>query len=124
MPSTTAGGLPYPLPGESVRDGALAIKNLADAIQLRGGAQALRGGRSDLVATTGGLFKIVFTDMVVTGIAIQGMIPGNAVATVTATEGAGGGGQRSAIIFQLWQNGVALGAGASCAVMWVAVGTP
>lgn len=31
MPSQTVGGLPYPLPAEPVRDGAVAIKNLATA---------------------------------------------------------------------------------------------
>ena len=36
MPSATAGGLPYPLPTEMVRDGATAIKNLADMLELRG----------------------------------------------------------------------------------------
>lgn len=35
MPSNTASGYPYPLPTEPVKDGAVAIKNLADAVQLR-----------------------------------------------------------------------------------------
>ena len=35
MPSNTAHGYPYPLPTEPVRDGAVAIKNLADANQAR-----------------------------------------------------------------------------------------
>lgn len=36
MPSTTAGGLPYPLPTEQAKDGAVAIQNLANALQVRG----------------------------------------------------------------------------------------
>jgi len=35
MPSTTAGGLPYPLPTEQAKDGAVAIQNLANALQAR-----------------------------------------------------------------------------------------
>lgn len=35
MPGATAQGYPYPLATEPVRDGATAIKNLADAVQLR-----------------------------------------------------------------------------------------
>lgn len=35
MPSATANGYPYPLPTEPVRDGAVAIKNLADAVEAR-----------------------------------------------------------------------------------------
>jgi len=35
MPSQTAQGYPYPLPSEPVRDGAVAIRNLAEAIQAR-----------------------------------------------------------------------------------------
>lgn len=35
MPLTTAGGLPYPLPTEQAKDGAVAIQNLANALQAR-----------------------------------------------------------------------------------------
>lgn len=35
MPSNTAGGWPYPLPTEPVRDGAVAIKALADQANKR-----------------------------------------------------------------------------------------
>lgn len=35
MPGNTTTGLPYPLPSEPVRDGANAIKNLADAVDRR-----------------------------------------------------------------------------------------
>lgn len=35
MPSNTPKGLPYPLPTEPLADGAVAIKNLADAVDAR-----------------------------------------------------------------------------------------
>lgn len=35
MPSQTAGGLPYPLPTEPVKEGAVAIRNLAEATDRR-----------------------------------------------------------------------------------------
>jgi hypothetical protein len=44
MPGSTAGGLPYPLGTEPVRDGDNAIKALADALQVRGGAQRVQRG--------------------------------------------------------------------------------
>jgi hypothetical protein len=44
MPSTTAGGLPYPLPTEQARDGATAIQNLANALEARGGGLLVQAG--------------------------------------------------------------------------------
>src|SRR4029077_21232150 len=41
MPSATAGGWPYPLPTEPVRDGAVNIQNLANKAQSRLGNQAI-----------------------------------------------------------------------------------
>jgi hypothetical protein len=35
MPGNTANGLPYPLPSEPVRDGAVAIRNLAEELTKR-----------------------------------------------------------------------------------------
>ena len=35
MPGTTPNGLPYPLPSEPVRDGAVAIRNLAEKLNPR-----------------------------------------------------------------------------------------
>ncbi len=35
MPGTTPSGLPYPLPSEPVRDGAVAIRNLAEKLDPR-----------------------------------------------------------------------------------------
>jgi hypothetical protein len=61
MPSTTAGGLPYPLGTEPVRDGDNAIKNLADAIQLRGGASAVRGASTVTTANASGTGSVGFT---------------------------------------------------------------
>lgn len=119
----TASGLPWPEPTAPVKDGAASVKALADALEKRI-AKSVRGGRSDLVASTGGNFKIILTDLLLSSIVVTPMIPSNAVATVIATEGAGGSGQKSAAVFQMWVNGVAMASGASCAVMWVATGTP
>ena len=41
MPSATAGGWPYPLPTEPVRDGAVNIQSLANKSQSRLGNQAV-----------------------------------------------------------------------------------
>lgn len=60
MPSQTAGGLPYPLPTEPVRDGAQAIHNLADAIQARGGGQLIQAGNSSGVTQPTGVLRVNF----------------------------------------------------------------
>jgi hypothetical protein len=122
--ATTAGGWPYPLGSEPVRDGDNAIKAVADTAEKRLGTRAVRAARSDLTATTGGNFRIVLTDIVVTACTITPVIPGNAVVTIVTLEGAGGGGQKSGVVFNLWVNGAVLPSGSACAVMWVAVGTP
>jgi hypothetical protein len=55
----TAGGLPYPLGTEPVRDGDNAIKALADALQLRGYGLKAQYGRVD-PAVTGGNYSLVY----------------------------------------------------------------
>lgn len=60
MPGTTAGGLPFPLSTEQVRDGATAIKNLADALQLRGMAQRLSGATGVFTANSAGQGSVPF----------------------------------------------------------------
>lgn len=44
MPANTAGGLPYPLPTEQAKDGAVAIQNLANALEARGGGLLVQAG--------------------------------------------------------------------------------
>jgi hypothetical protein len=61
MPATTAGGLPYPLPTEQAKDGAVAIKNLADALQARGGAQRSVGASGVFTANAAGQGSIPFS---------------------------------------------------------------
>lgn len=61
MPSTTAGGLPYPLPTEQAKDGAVAIKNLADALQARGGAQRSLGLTSVYTANSAAQGSVPFS---------------------------------------------------------------
>ena len=48
MPSKTASGLPYPLPSEPVRDGAVSIQNLASAVDVR-----IQAGSAIIVTTAG-----------------------------------------------------------------------
>jgi len=60
MPGMTAGGLPYPLPSEPVRDGAAAIRDLAEAIEARGGGREVRAFRVLITPDGGGTFAQLF----------------------------------------------------------------
>lgn len=50
MPANTSRGYPYPLPTEPVAEGAQAIRNLAEAVDAKGGIVPL--GEIDLMAVT------------------------------------------------------------------------
>jgi hypothetical protein len=60
MPGATAGGLPYPLGSEPVRDGDNAIKALADALQVRGGAARTEARYLPSVGVAGGTCSVAF----------------------------------------------------------------
>lgn len=69
MPSTTAGGLPYPLPTEPVRDGANAVKALADALQVRTLGLMFQVGQAIVTCNGAGGWSIVFPQPFKTGAA-------------------------------------------------------
>jgi hypothetical protein len=75
MPSQTAGGLPYPLPSEPVRDGAVAIKNLADAIEGRGGGVFTQVGKTQVTTQPAGI-AIIFFPVVFSGVPVSIQVTG------------------------------------------------
>lgn len=61
MPANTPAGLPYPLPTEPVKDGAVSIQNLATALDGRGqGLYSIRGQNSSWNVPAGGLYSFTF----------------------------------------------------------------
>lgn len=60
MPGTTAGGLPYPLGTEPVRDGDNAIKSLADALQARGSGLLWQSAGLSAAPDVAGRFRVNF----------------------------------------------------------------
>jgi len=60
MPGTTANGLPYPLPSEPVKDGAVAIQNLADALQVRGHGLRIEARRVTVTTDNNGYASIIY----------------------------------------------------------------
>jgi phosphoribosylaminoimidazole (AIR) synthetase len=67
MPSLTAGGLPYPLGTEPVRDGDNAIKALADALQVRTLGYQFVASQVIVTTNAAGGFGITFTRPFKTG---------------------------------------------------------
>jgi len=59
MPNT-AGGLPYPLPTDPVKDGATAIQALADALEARGHGQRVEGRSVAVTTNASGGFSFTF----------------------------------------------------------------
>jgi hypothetical protein len=60
MPSNTTDGLPYPLPTEPVKDGAVSIQNLATALDSRGNGFYTQRGTSTWTIPSNGVFVHVF----------------------------------------------------------------
>jgi hypothetical protein len=57
---TTAGGLPYPASTDFVKDGALAIQNLAEGIESRGGGYYTIRGTSTWTIPSSGQYTFVY----------------------------------------------------------------
>lgn len=60
MPSNTTNGLPYPLPTEPVKDGAVSIQNLANALDTRGNGYYTQRGSTTWTVPAGGVFMFVY----------------------------------------------------------------
>lgn len=60
MPGLTAGGLPYPLGTEAVRDGDNAIKALADALEIRGSGLLIQHALGNVTTQPTGLARVDF----------------------------------------------------------------
>lgn len=86
MPGATASGLPYPLPTEPVRDGANAVKALADALEKRG--LGLRFVVGQVIVTTnaaggwGITYPSPFGGNATLALAIDGGADGSALRTI------------------------------------------
>jgi hypothetical protein len=124
MPATTPSGLPYPLPGEPVRDGAVAIRNLAEKLDPRAKI-VTRGGRLDILSNAAtGLFKIQFSDIVWQSCLVQCIVPQDAYLTYSGNSEGPGSDQASAIYFTgRFYSGAAMAPGAGIAIHYIATGT-
>lgn len=60
MPGTTPNGLPYPLASEPVKDGAVAIQNLAAALDNRGYGLRVEAKRVQVTTNASGVAVVTF----------------------------------------------------------------
>lgn len=115
MPSKTPRGLPYPLPPEPVRDGALRIRELAEAID----ADFIKAGRVDRQIEPNGFSRIEASECFFSNGAPAAIIPvGIHYAFHPSWDGFVDGG--GALLRVYDQNGTQYAAGATVAYYWIA----
>lgn len=121
---TTTHGLPWPEPTAPVRDGAAAVKALAEMVDKQHPA-TIRTGQVNISTDATGYFRLRFTDMMVTGIVVQlwqaGINLGWNCALV-AFEGSGGG-FVSGTVHQITTAAHAVQANSAIQGYWIAWGT-
>jgi hypothetical protein len=122
----TANGYPWPEPTAPVRDGAAAVRALAEHDQ-RQTPWAMRAGWGGGNTDVSGYVRVIFTDLFVSGIVANLWNLGIGLdwrICVAAMEGYGSGGQISAVVMQVLQANGAPAANTAVGFYYIAYGTP